>query len=59
MTEPEPMPEGATWAVRDADGRVTQYGTEPIRLEMTTQLGEQLTEAGQALLGQAAKTQEG
>lgn len=42
----EPAPEGATWVVRDADGRVTQYGTEPIRLEMTTQLGEQIAEEG-------------
>lgn len=38
----EPAPEGATWVVRDPEGRVVDYSTEPIVLEMTTQLGEAL-----------------
>lgn len=38
--EPEPVPEGATWVIRDPQGRIVQYSTEPIRMEMTTQLGE-------------------
>jgi hypothetical protein len=44
MGEPvsEPLPEGATWVVRDPDGRIVEYSTEPIRLEMTTELGESL-----------------
>ena len=42
MTEPEPAPEGAVWVVRDPEGRVVDYSTEPMVLEMTTQLGEAL-----------------
>ena len=45
----EPLPEGMTWAVRDSEGRIVRYGTEPIELHMTAQLGDALgldTEAG-------------
>lgn len=34
------LPEGVTWAVTDPDGNIIQYSTEPIRLEMTTELAE-------------------
>jgi hypothetical protein len=54
-----PLPEGVTWAVLDPDGNIVRYGTEPIELHMTTQLGEQFEQAGQFLLAQAAKTKEG
>jgi len=59
VSEPEPLPEGVTWAVRDPDGKIVQFGTEPIRMEMTAELGEQLGLAGQALLEQAARAGEG
>lgn len=38
----EPEPDGATWVVRDPQGRIVDYSTEPIVLEMTTQLGDAL-----------------
>lgn len=38
----EAMPEGATWVVRDPEGKIVAYSTEPVRLEMTTQLGDAL-----------------
>lgn len=43
--EPEPMPEGATWVVRDPEGRIVEYSTEPIVMKMDTRLGEQITGA--------------
>lgn len=39
MADVEPAPEGATWIVRDPEGRIIDYSTEPIRLEMTTLIG--------------------
>lgn len=38
----EPEPEGATWVIRDPTGRIVDYSTEPIVLEMTTELGQRL-----------------
>lgn len=43
MTE-DPAPEGATWIIRDPQGRIVEYSTEPIVLEMTTLIGEALKE---------------
>ena len=37
---PEPDPPGATWVIRDPDGRVVDYSTEPIVLEVTTLIGD-------------------
>lgn len=54
-----PLPEGVTWAVLDPDGNIVAFSAEPMVLEMTTQLGDQLGQAGQALLDQATKTREG